>query len=342
MKLSRSLHPAYHLRPNKAVDRLLFLEMLRTLVRSPLGLPQTYIGLGGPFLEDFRLLAREFPSLDLVSVERDNETIKRQEFHLCSKRLLCLYGTLGEYIANIFPTDQAVAVWADFTTMDRECLSEFSDIIRKSVPGSLVRVTVRAESPVANRYNLRFKYPDRIPKKRKDDFKGLQKEHLVDMAIDGVAFRKEWFGWIDFSPNRYPQTLANMIETTAQASCTGTKAFVPVHAVMYSDGTIMLSKTGVICEGKQRSSIARHFVEHCGFCSEDPTVVEKIDVPILTTKERLYLESVLPVENPTGDASLRKLGYSVEGEGGEALSLQKMKQYEKYYSLYPHFGRIVP
>ena len=46
----------YRLRPNKAVDRELFLSLLMRLTPK-LGLEKYhYVGLGGPFLEDFRLL----------------------------------------------------------------------------------------------------------------------------------------------------------------------------------------------------------------------------------------------------------------------------------------------
>lgn len=342
MKLSDSMHPAYHLRPNKAVDRLLFVELLRALELSALGLPITYVGLGGPFLEDFRLLSREFPALELVCVERDPETLKRQEFHACSSRLVCRQGTLGDYVADCFPTDQPVAVWADFTDMRRECLSEFSDIVRKAVPGSMIRITVRAESPARKLYFHMAKHPERIPKKRQKDFEKIKDAHLVDMAVHGVSFREEWFEWAGFSPDRYPQVLANMIEATAQASCTGAKAFAPVHSVKYSDGTIMLSKTGVVCEEKNKASLAQHFMESCGFCSANPADVDAIDVPILTTKERLHLESVLPVEQPNGKACVKKLGYLIEGDEGELLSLRKLEQYERYHNLYPHFGKIVP
>ena len=47
-------HPPYHLRTNKAVDRLLLVELLRVLEAN--GGPFSYYSLGGPFLEDLRVM----------------------------------------------------------------------------------------------------------------------------------------------------------------------------------------------------------------------------------------------------------------------------------------------
>ena len=45
----------YRLRPNKAVDRELFLSLLMRLAPALSLEKYHYVGLGGPFLEDFRL-----------------------------------------------------------------------------------------------------------------------------------------------------------------------------------------------------------------------------------------------------------------------------------------------
>jgi len=341
-RLSQSKHPAYHLRPNKAVDRLLFLELLRALELHGSKPPDTYVGLGGPFLEDFRLFSQEFPQMELVCVERDGETFKRQQFHLCSRKMTCVHTTLGEYIASSFPSDRPVAVWADYTNMQRQCLSELADIVRKAVPGSLLRVTVRAETPIYGLGISPKRYPPTVPKAKRTEFERLRDSYRIDMAVDGVAFRADWFLWRSFSPEEFPRLLARMIGAVADASCTRPKAFLPLHTVKYSDGTIMLSKTGLICYEEERALLAQHFQKHCLFCSADTDAVDEIDMPILTTKERLHLEGILPSEQANGVACVSRLGYLIEGEAEEEASRRKLEQYERYYRLYPYFGKVVP
>jgi hypothetical protein len=133
-----------------------------------------------------------------------------------------------------------------------------------------------------------------------------------------------------------------MIRAVVESSCTSPKTFLPLHTVKYSDGTIMLSMTGLICLINERDSLARHFREHCVFYSSDPDDVDEIDVPSLTTKERLHLDRILPTCQLNGEKCVKRLGYLIEGDGAEKASRKKMQQYEKYYRLYPYFGKVVP
>jgi len=344
-RLSESKHPSYHLRPNKAIDRFIFLELLRTLEllsHHPFR-EYTYVSLGGPFLEDFRLISQQFPRMKLICVEKDVETFKRQLFHVCSRNMQCIRSSLGDFVATRFPSDRPVVVWADYTDMSRECLGEVADIARKAVPGSLLRATVRAESPVPKRLSLlSHRYPPQVPPKKKADFERIRNYYSTDMAVDGIAFPSEWFQWSDFSLERFPRLLARMIRAATKGSCTNPKTFLPLHTVKYSDGTIMLSMTGLICLVDECEFLARHFREHCVFYSVDSDEVDVIDVPSLTMKERLHLESILPTADANGEECVKTLGYLIEGDESEPASRRKMEQFEKYYRLYPYFGKIEP
>jgi len=56
-------HPAYHLRPNKAVERVAFIDGIKHLGRFERLSEYTYFGFGGPYLEDFRLLYEFYPEI---------------------------------------------------------------------------------------------------------------------------------------------------------------------------------------------------------------------------------------------------------------------------------------
>src|SRR5258706_16377823 len=76
--------PAYHLRTNKAVERLLFLELLRKLDGS---LPRRirlyeYVSLGGPYLEDFALVHAAFKNRHMTSLEVNEHVRTRQVVNL--------------------------------------------------------------------------------------------------------------------------------------------------------------------------------------------------------------------------------------------------------------------
>ncbi len=335
--------PAYHLRPNKAIDRLLFVEFLRTYSRWRSKIPSTYIGLGGAFLEDFRLMSQEFPELSLVCIERDAETKKRQIFHKCSSRMRFYLGTYSEYLATQFPTHKPVVVWADYTQMTRECLSEVSGTVRKAVEGSMIRFTVKAESPAFGTLGIKArKFPERMPVEKEKAFAEFRDSFRSRMAVDRVVFPNEWFEWQSFSIEGYPRLLSRMLTAVANGACSAPKRILPLHAAMYSDGTIMMSWTALVCHDADFSPLHEHFRRTCEYYSLAESGIALIDVPILTTKERLAIAKLLPTKNVDGVRTAKSLGYLLDGEASDTETKHKLEQYELYFRLYPHFGKIVP
>ena len=67
--MSKASSVAYRLRPNKAVDRELFVSLLGRLAAALKIENQRYVGLGGAFLEEFRLLHARTGIVDMVCVE---------------------------------------------------------------------------------------------------------------------------------------------------------------------------------------------------------------------------------------------------------------------------------
>jgi len=339
-RLTKSRHPAYHLRPNKAVDRLLFLDVIRAFeLYSPLD-RHTYVGFAGPFLEDFRLFGQAFPALKMISVEEDEETYKRQLFHKCSRHIDLRLCTFRDFLATNYPAGPTIT-WADYTDMNRECLLEVSDIARKAVPLSVLRVTVRAETPVYRKLSL-HRRPRQLPKGKKQAFASFREEYLKSIQIEDVAYDGSLFSWEGFGERGYPSLLTEILKAVISSACSRPKVFMPLHAVVYSDGTIMLSVTGIFCKSGDSDKIREHFIQEDVLPPEGPVLVQDVDVPVLTTKERLHLESILPSRDESGDSCRKRLGYLIEGDGSEENSEHKMRQYERYFRFYPYFGKLVP
>ena len=342
-RLSLHKHPAYHLRPNKAVDRFIFVELLRGLdLLQPLK-DHVYIGLGGPFLEDFRLLAQLFPYLESISIESDEETYKRQLFHRCSSKMKAVHGKLEEFLATDFPSDRPVIVWADYPDMTRGHLLEAAHIARFAMPWSVFRMTVPAENPVRTELHIGRRRRLTVPRKREGDFRRLQRRYRDEWAVDGISYDHRWFGWETFTDEGFPVLLSRMIERVIAGSCLHPKTFLPLHAVRYSDGTIMLSLTGIFCDHEEREGLLDDLKKSWAFCGDGNfSVIDEIDVPVLTAKERLKLDGILPTPDCDGEKCVGKLGYLIEGDYSRAESVRKMQHYEKYYRLYPYFGKLVP
>lgn len=334
--LRRSPIPAYHLRPNKAVDRLLFIEMIHALeLYIPID-KHTYVSLGGPFLEDIRLVAQSFPKLSLVSIEEDVEIYKRQKFHHCSTRLTLRREPFATYLATSYPTSPTIT-WADFVDFDRETLTQVSDIARKATPSSMLRVTVRAVSPVFD--ELRVPRREFLPAGRAKEFDAFSEDFQKRFTVPDAAYDRSWFSWPAFGEEQYPTLVCQMLNAAIAGACAAPKRFMPLHACMYSDGTVMLSFTGIFCLAEHWDETAAYFAGE-GYLAGKAIHVEPINVPALTTKERLHLEGLLPTKKRDGRVCQDTLKYLIEGERSERESVYRLEQYERYHRFYPYFAKM--
>ena len=128
-----------------------------------------------------------------------------------------------------------------------------------------------------------------------------------------------------------------MLEIAAQQAlpASGESVFQLLNSSYYRDSLQMLSVTGIVCN-KNKVSEIRQWFENWEFTNLKWAPPHKIDVPILSVKERLHLERYLPTGDPTGSALSEVLDYSIDGDEKH----EKLKQYEEYYRYYPYFARV--
>jgi len=300
-----------------------------------------YIGFGGPFLEDFRLLSNVFPNLDMVSVESDGETYRRQKFHQCSKKVKLLSCRFEEFLSTLFPSEKPTIVWVDYVDAGRQELTEVSGIARQALEWSVLRVTLMAETPVYREVKLR-RHQQILPSYKKKDFNEFRDDYLKAMTVAEVSYDHDLFTWENFKEENFPWLLSHMVLSVLESACSKPKTFLPLQVAKYSDGTIMLSITGVFCPENNRDALLGHFKATSPLYVTASGLIDEIDVPVLSTKERLKLEEILPTETGDGTVCVTALGYLTEGDDSEEVSIAKMSNYERYSRLYPYFARMVP
>lgn len=140
----------YQLRPNKFVERQLFLDIL-DFVRIWNG-PSKYLyaSMGGRFLEDFRLVNHRFAIEQMISIEKDATTCNRQQFNRLGF-IDCRNQSTGEFVDDVervtglYPGRRLV-VWLDFATANErgEQLGEFRELITKLAVGDVAKITLNA------------------------------------------------------------------------------------------------------------------------------------------------------------------------------------------------------
>lgn len=321
-------HPPYHLRPNKAVDRFLLIETLERM-RGYFDFRQSsYIGLGGPFLEDFRLLSQHFPEIALVSIEKNEQTHRRQKFHLPSKKVKLLNEDFATFLSQYSGTGADI-FWLDYTDLNYSCFDEFMRLLPLIGEQGVVKITMRAE-PAANPKKLEdLLGADEAAKKLKAYFDEFRSQFSEVLPGD--------FSEADFRDMKFVELLQKMARIAAQRALPAAteKTFQIVNSTFYADQTQMISLTGVVCPVAELNQVRRMFRrwKHANLDWSEP---ERIDVPVLSMKERLLLDSHLPSKGVKRLA--QRLGYNIDN--GREKSLRQLEQYGDFYRYYPQFAKI--
>ena len=308
--------PAYQLRPNKAVDRFVLVDAIRRLERFGSLSQYTYYGLGGPYLEDFRVLYEQCSDINMVSIEKDRQVFKRQEFHLPAKTVKLLNMDLFDFVDEYEPNGQKSIFWLDYTDLKYRNIEYFMLLLERVATGSIIKVTLRAKVSDYREGGDDFKR----------QFQGLAGVPSSDGPIEGPGYAK----W-----------LQDVLRISSQRALTGSLSvsFLPICSFRYSDGTPMLTVTGIVCEKSDEGKYRREF-QAWEFANLDWAEPQKIDVPFLSTKERLYLQAQLPCGESAGEVLSRALGYRIEKS--EERTNTQLSQYSTYHRQYPYFIRSVP
>ena len=318
--------PAYHLRPNKAAERFAFIEAIRRLTKLGGSLEEyTYYGLGGPYLEDCRLLYEFYPEISMVSVEENEEVFKRQEFHLPCGTLHLEPKDMKSFIIQYQPNDKKSIFWLDYTRLEYECFDDFKALLGKVAEKSMIKITLRAEP---------------------DDFWDEYKKLRIDKA---EGFRKI-FDKVMPNPSADPprdsgglaHLLQKMLQIAAQQALPAeatSLVFQPVSSFYYSDGKGMFTLTGIVCERANKWRVRRTF-NGWEFANLTWAKPKLIDIPILSTKERLSLQHCLPCSGARGATLRTELGYLIDSDS--VTTDDALEQYAAFHRYSPYFVRGIP
>jgi len=327
-------HPAYHLRQNKAIDRLLFLELIQ-LLKSSASIDfnlYEYFGFGGPYLDDVRMLHEAFPALNCNSIEKNLHTHHRQKFHRNSKNTTLHRSDIKSFIRSEFDVDTQSIFWLDYTNFTPDCLDEFSEVLQKAGEYSVVKITVRSE-------------PDVLALSKAKKF--LNAKLIAELTESCIQdFYYQFGAYLGGPPDKSEFNPANFPSLVQSIICLAAKKTLPylsgqtyqvLNSSKYADGVLMLSVTGIKCPTSNTSEI-KAIYKKWPFSDFDWSDPDHIDVPDLSVKERLSLEKHLPCKAGTGKQLQKSLGYNIDNS--LSASHRKLIQYEKFYSYFPMFAKM--
>ena len=323
----------YRLRPNKAVDRELFLALLGRLAATLRIEFYKYVGLGGPFLEDFRLIHGRLGIRDMVCVESEVDVHQRQQFNRPVDCITCVHDTLENFIDST-DFEQPVLIWFDYTEPGK-IADQIGRVARTGaeVPiNSILRITVNAN-------------PGSLGKPSDE-------EVAVEVGGGRDARAREKITTQEWRLERFRERLGNLCPGDLQpADMTfknyGRSVLRALHlavdremlsftdrkiiwalATHYADGQPMATATLVVC-GPEDSRVCT-LVDEWEYCST-PSCPLLLDMPALSTLERLTMES--------SDDARSRLGFQLPRSD---MGRDPFESFQKFYRVFPHFARVEP
>ena len=303
------------MRQNKAIDRYAFIELL-SKIDSYCGISKyKYIGFGGHSFEDFKYIHSRFAINDMTSIEQNKEVHKRQKFNKPHNCINCLLKSSNDFI-NEFQADKETIIWLDYTTPSqiRFQIDEIQSVVSKLAHSDIVKITLNAHSSSYStdshekRFNtLKNKLGDLFP--------------IADVTSEMMTEAK------------FPEALCLILKFAIDSSLQGFPdiIFQPLSLFSYRDGQTMLTITGIILEkDKAEDFFGKTNIKNWELSNTNWTKPYSINVPDLTIRERLYIDSLLP-NNGVDEIqkSLNSLFHDEEGESPIDFLLSGAEKSEK-------------
>lgn len=319
--------PPYHLRPNKAVDRLTFVKAIRKLERlSRSSLSKySYYSLGGPYLEDFRLVYDFYPEMSMVSIEEDPEILKRQEFHrpCVTTKLKLEQKDFRTFVDGYEAKGKKSVFWLDYTGLQPACFQEFMDLLGKVSDGSMVKFTLCKD----------WKGVFPVDKSKEAESVRLFTEKYGDIVPTGFK--------VPSNAGEFAGLLQDMTRIAVSSALPGAMAttFQILSSHYYIDGNpVVFSITGVVVK-KEDVENSKAIFGDLEFVNLDWAPPKEINLPFLSTKERLHIQKLLPCRDANIGTRLRAaLGYDTDSRD----TVKKLSQYAEFHGFYPYFMKATP
>ena len=329
--------PFYHLRPNKFIDRYLFLRVLSCLRKQFDIEKYRYIGFGSFMFDDFKLMHNYLSISDMISIENDPTICKRAEFNKPYKCIKIEKMTSSAFIENMSIEKNSI-IWLDYTSPAEigEQLADFSDLLRKMEKNDIVRITLNA-NPCA--FNGDEKEPSKMHSAR---LKALTQK--IGQYIPSNITQN------DMTASKFPSFLLGCLKHAVSdiypcLSPYQKKFLFPLFSTVYQDGQQMFTFTAILLEAdsnEDKEAQERQIKEQmqaCDLCDIvkcDWDECCQINVPALTPKEVMALNNLLPDETAQKCITDTMPFFSVKtSELNELIA-----NYIKYYKYYPNFHHV--
>ena len=356
-------HVAYHLRIKKAIERQIFIDLLHRINSFESIYNYQYISFGGPFLEDFKLMHGHFGIQKMISLEIEEEVLKRQRFNspLSGDCISLKLTNSGRFIDDeLGQLEGKIIFWLDYAipkdTEDQ--INEFMQALRIMQNHSIVKITLNAEpknlysdenylDELCNNQELYAKTkddPNAAEKFKREKRYNELKERLQKSGIFPSTITKEY--WISKNSfDIYPEVLFKSLIIASSLALRGSDlVFHPLTSFKYADGQQMLTFTGILLSRKEEeveTFLEKTGLKNCNMYIDDPDSKDKkwpvhIKTDSISILEKSYFDRFLPYSNN----NIRSFFKDKEWLNNSKDARKMFINYLKFYRYYPNFAKV--
>lgn len=311
----------YRIRTNKSAERRIFVEVFRRLSFFEPIENYRYIGFGSTTFIDFIQFHKTLNIRDMISIEKNSDYQPRFEFNKPFDCVELIFGESNEELPKL-AWDKHTVAWLDYDgVLTGKVLEDITTVSMNANSGYMLIVTVNAKGYKSNPDEA---YTEVEVRQKKQFKKQIDVEELpenirgTNLVGDQMAFTCQ-------------QLILDCVEDTLR-NRNGMKStqnkirFKALLNFIYKDGARMLTVGVLFYREGDKNVVNECKFENLDYVKEPEELVE-IKVPVVTPKERQFLNERLPT-----------------GKSNEALEIgllpEEINSYSRFYRYSPYFAEI--
>jgi hypothetical protein len=316
----------YQLRPNKFIDRQIFLDLLLRVVPLKQVGRYAYVSMGGKHLVDHEAIYRRVGIKSLYCFDGDKDIVDRQQCNKPIASAVCVEMMSGSLAGEIdailaqFEAAQNLILWLDYTRPAERLsqLQELTACLSKAQSGDVIRITMNADD-----FTLRG------PWEKEFDAPGKYRAHRLRIQIgDFLSSDVE-----EIVEGQLPVVLSGAVQLACSIAGEGKRlTFHPILITSYADGQRMLTVTVLALPNGEPLPLG---LQDWEFLAKRWSDVVDISAPDLSLREKTLIDRHL---SKSPGAIVRAIKFFPANDLDDAR--KAVASYKRLHRFYPTFLSI--
>lgn len=319
----------YSTRPNKHVDRELFVDLVGRALSNTHVDRCAYISMGGPQMADHIAMYRRNGISKLYSFDIEENIVRRQMFNAPTNDTTCETHAAAELPAKLDEISEKLdvdhlIVWFDYTgTKQRGAqLAEFQSLLQSLSSGDIARIALDASLPSEK---LKANLPEEIRDKDLPAMNALLGKEFGEFHPENFDLES-----LDDMPKYLTRCVRHLCDRAAEMGQNEGLSFFPMLQTCYIDSAPMFTATVLVQDVQGKPGAPDGF----GYLAAGWDDIESLEVPELTAREKSFLDRLL--DRDAADISA-ELGYNI---ARTAPMSRQWTSFKKFHRFLPQFQHV--